>query len=321
MYNGKFNIELAKIKEKIPHYLLVRYLNLSYRTNFIKLDLISAYSSRILYFIHLSFYHNNNLQLVELANYYLENILSESLIKYFDKKIDLINNYNINKIKSLSTNYHDENRNGDSNRIKLFIFGPGSKDDDFQYFPDRTLLLFKPDARAKLYGKNTFLFLSYAHLEYLEDEVNEAFESDMYSKIFLRGDIPKKFLYHKKTIRVSENNNFPGLLSINRLFITLYDLYSNIDLIISGINFYLSSTPYNQKYKNAVNKYSIFSRKKRSKKTIFENLINHDILFNFIFAKKYLRNNSVVISQSNQFKNIMQLTPEEFCKQFILTYK
>jgi hypothetical protein len=310
-FNRNFSLYDLNISKRYQYLFLFKYLNHSYITNFKNNNVADAYISKKFYHYFLLSHYNNESEIGIQSLVYLFLMVNKKEKDLIKKKL---NNKHINEPNFVRITQYRSIKKQDLGRF--FIFGPGSVEEDFKYYKNRTLILFKPDKRASLYNGNAHLFLSLAHLKFLKSEVDEALSSNCYSKIYIRGEIPNDYKNDKRIVCVSENNIFPGLLSFNRLLLTLVNHFLNIDLVISGINYYLSSKPYHSDYKFAGGYNSIFSLKKsRTKEKIIQNLINHDILFNFEFTKNILNNYSIQITKSHDFNRITNLSSKYYCKE------
>ena len=163
------------------------------------------------------------------------------------------------------------------------------------------------------------MFLSNAHFRYLEDEVKQSLNSKDYSKIFIRTEsLPDYFSKDNKVIQLKENKVLPNLLSFNRLLLALIARYESLDIVVTGINFYLSKNPYNSSYIYAGSLASkkLFNKKlrKRKKNDIIQNMINHDIIFNFVFSK-IIDEFKIKINTESQLSEILKLSVEEFLQR------
>jgi hypothetical protein len=295
--------------------ILSRYYSLSYSLNFFKLNLRRAYADKVMLNILIYNVYPYKSKEHRESRSYLALMMTNDMCLFLEDDIDGIKEYiDSSNIAIYNARLWRHSRKYKLRNIKkLYVFGPLSEDNECLNYPDRELILFKPyELNKNNYHGKVNLFLNQNFSNKLESDFVSASNNSYYKSIYVRNTLPFLVKKSNKVRILNESDRYPGLLAFNRMLHTYSSDNLFLDISVTGLNFYLSEYRYSDKYHNIIKKEGY----KRNKKNDLMDMVLHDLLMNFMFAKRLFESGGYKLTDSVKFKTIIDMSLSEYCDKF-----
>jgi hypothetical protein len=295
--------------------LLSRYYSLSYSLHFLEFNLRKAYADKVMLNILMYNVYPYKSKEHRESRSYLALMMTNDMCLFLADDIDGIKEYiDSSNIALYNARLWRNYRKYKLKKIKkLYVFGPLSDYNDCLKYSDRELILFKPyQLNNNNYHGKVNLFLNQNFSNKRESDFVSISNNPYYKSIYVR--IAPKFLLNdlNKVRIIKESDRYPGLLALNRMLHNYYSDNISLDISVTGISFYLSEYKYSNIYENIAKKEGY----KRNKKHLMS-IILHDLLMNFMFTKRQFECGIYKLTDSVEFKNIIDMSVSDYCDKFV----
>jgi hypothetical protein len=297
-----------------------KYYSLSYREHYQAADLVESYASRVMFHI-VNCKMRSKIGDKRSASYrqsriYLSLMMTQEVCLFLENEVNGVSEYvDLVGIAKINTRIWRRKNTSTGNK-KIFIFGPLAEEEDCKYFANRSMLLFKPHDISKRYHGNVDLFLNNSHYVNLPQEVSDAVYSGAYSKIYFRDSVPEEYSAVDKSQLIHEHDSFKGFLAINRLFYNYIFYYGSVDVVIVGLNYFLTEKKYSTGYTDSLVNFNV----KRDNNYHLSIFSEHDLLFNYMVSKYLIESGYVTVNESQEFSNVISMGIDKFSREISKLY-
>lgn len=273
--------------------------NFSYHIHLIKINLF-----RLEYFLKLS--SENYLESLNIKKKWANYIITQS-----PSKKSIANAENYKKIISSNSIAHIE-VNG-NNLKKFYIYGPSSKNDPSEKYNDYTLVHLKPFPKKINFNEEILFLNSFYFSNAVKGNKNSQKSLEKrYKAVYvscMSSEIPSNFI----RLPLSNEGFISSEMALQRVLKFLIEKYETIECVIEGFDFYLSEDAYQNK------SYDKLTRRESGidEKEICLSLAEHDFYFNFMITRQFMQN--IKLTDSNDFKKIINMSPKEYCNALFNT--
>jgi len=202
-----------------------------------------------------------------------------------------------------------------STSLRLYIYGPLSEEGDCNDDVSRRTINFKPDTQCNNYTGSSDLFVNHYFSSHGVHNLIAEIPDGKYNCIYFRGEIPNIMEEYSETesLLCHEHDRFSNLLALNRVLCNYLSHSAHLDVVVTGINYFLSKKKYSKHYERMSEKGGF----KRNRKSNLTGNMNHDVIMNFMYTKYLIETKQVKLSQSEEFKAIMFLSLPDYINKYI----
>lgn len=275
---------------------LYNYVNYLYKINKCNVKLY-------FYVINNKFFKFND-EKINLIKYIFSNTSNEIIKSDAQKYLNLYDyKYNQNSKDSVTDSISKENHDPK----KIYLYGPNTDSPPNEEYFDRTIVLSKPTKHDLSNFKKRILFLnSYTYQVYKTQPLELKKLRAIYEEIYITclhsevdNDLNRSLFY--------THTPYFGEMSLITQIYNLKKKYQLISIIIEGYDLYTKKKMYSEDYNFF--KTNTF-KKKYNEATYCRSLMNHDPSYNFLLAKKLLK--EMYIHDSYEFKQLLSLSCDDY---------